>query len=431
MLVEFSVENYRSIKEAVTFSMVAATDPSLGKEDNLFSFKNKKILKSAAIYGANASGKSNIVSALMFMKSFVINSATKQLDDPTGVRPFLLDESWETQPSTFEIVFILGGRQYRYGFSLTSEKVTSEWLYHIPSKIETKLFVREESEYSLSRVFSEGNAVKKLTLPNTLFLPKVAQNNGQLSGEILRWFRHNLNIINSIRDTYSGFTARQIHEAKSDGKIDFRKKIVTFIKKFDLGIDNIESNSQKIEIEDLPQELREFLMQEIQEETPLEAVEQISINAIHKARASDKKNFFKKAFDLEQESEGTKKLFGLFGPLLYTLEHGEILALDEFDARLHPMITSEIVRLFNSRLNKNRAQLIVVTHDTTLLNNGNFRRDQIWFTEKDSEAATQLYSLVDFKVDKRKSYQENYLLGRYGAIPFIGSLNFLEQDSGK
>ncbi len=423
MLIEFSVGNYRSFKEQVTFSMVAANLVSKDKSldtTNVFAIDRElKLLKSAAIYGANASGKSNLAKALGFMKWFMVNSSKEtQSTDEIGVEPFRLSTETEGKPSSFELVFLMDSRKYRYGFEVTQERVISEWLFYVPNVRETKLFERKLNNIKLSKNYN-ADGIQKRTRSNALFLSVSAQFNVELAEKILEWITDKLNIISGLHDqAYLDYTVRCFINNRN------RADIIQLIKKLDLGISEVQVEQEDFTIDSLPNEMPDELKKLI---VKAGAGKATSIGISHRKFDADGNYKSTEEFDLEShESEGTKKVFALAGPLITALKEGEILIIDEFEARLHPLISLAIVKLFNSEeANPNNAQLIFMTHDTNLLNNKVFRRDQIWFTEKNRYGATDLYSLAEYKIRNDASFESDYMKGRYGAIPYIGNLNQL------
>ncbi len=434
MLIEFSVGNYRSFKEQVTFSMVAANLVAKDKkldENNVFAVdKELKLLKSAAIYGANASGKSNLAKALSFMKWFMVNSSKEtQSTDDINVEPFKLSTETEEQPSHFELVFLMDGRKYRYGFEANREEVVSEWLFYVPKTRETKLFERKAKSFKISKSY-DADGIQKKTRDNALFLSVSAQFNVEIAEKILDWVTEELNIISGLNDQqYLDYTVDCLLDNEN------RTEILQLIQKLDLGIGDILVEQQHFTIDtlpdEMPDELKKFLVKRELKAT--------SIRTNH--RKFDQEGNYKsiEQFDLNShESEGTRKVVALAGLLVAVLKQGEILIVDEFDARLHPLLSRAIVELFNSsETNSNNAQLVFMTHDTNLLSNKLFRRDQIWFTEKTRYGATDLYSLAEYKVSDEASkvrndasFESDYIKGRYGAIPYIGNLNNLLASHG-
>ncbi|MEG4851540.1 ATP-binding protein [Microcoleus sp. B5-D4] len=407
MLIGFSVGNYKSFKETVTLSLVASSITEEDKEldeNNVFPINDKlSLLKSAAIYGANASGKSNIVAAINFMKWFVLNSSKEtQVSDAIDIEAFRLSTETEKEPSFFEIVFLLEGKTFRYGFEVNAREVVSEWLFQADDSEEKMLFERDFDNYILDD-FPEGQGISDKTRSNALFLSVVAQFNGKISGKILLWFSKTLQLISGLQDTQ--YREETLESFENDRH---RHDIIEFIKKLDLGIADIQ--------------IKKYISQK----TAMFGIYEVGVKTVHPKYDADGKRTSIESFDIEtHESEGTNKLFALAGILLDTLRTGKILLIDELDARLHPLITRELICLFNSNeTNPHNAQLIFTTHDTNLLSSKSFRKDQIWFTEKDNKGATDLYSLVEYKVGKDASFERDYIIGKYGAIPFIG--NFKE-----
>ncbi len=422
MLIEFSVGNYLSFKETVTLSMVAenvtARDKSVDK-NNVFDVDEElSLLKSVAVYGANASGKSNLIKAMGFMRWFVLNSSKEtQIEDAIDVEEFRLSTETEGKPSFFEIVFILEDKLYRYGFEVDEKQVVSEWLYYVPKVRESKLFERDKNGIKMTKVFKEGELISDKTRNNALFLSVNTQFNGKISTSIFRWFM-DLNIISGLDSKfYQKITVEYFQDS------EYKNEIVQLIRKWDLGIDDIEIDTKEV----LPEQFPDFVSDEFRRRMIDAGMQIDEIQTFHKQYDSEGKIVSIVVFDLEEnESEGTKKLFAFAIPILESLSNGEILIIDELDARLHPIITRAIIELFNSnQTNPENAQLIFTTHDTNLLSNKIFRRDQIWFTEKNRQGATDLYSLVEYKVRNDASFESDYIKGRYGAIPFLGDLTEL------
>ncbi len=418
MLIEFSVGNYRSFKEPVTFSMVAANLVAKDKkldENNVFAVDDElKLLKSAAIYGANASGKSNLAKALRFMTWFMVNSSREtQSTDAINVEPFRLSTDTEDKPSYFELVFLMGGKKYRYGFEANNKQIVSEWLFYVPKVRETRLFEREMNNFKISKSY-EASGIQKRTRDNALFLSVSAQFNVGFAENILDFVTEQLNIISGLHDReYFNYTVDCFinNENKSD--------IIQLVQKLDLGIGDIKVEQEDISYE-IPEKTTDVMWKFVVGKSSL-------VGTTHKKFDENGNYQSIEQFDLKNhESEGTQKLFALSGTLIKTLKQGNILVVDELDARLHPLITTAIVELFNSKeANPNNAQLIFMTHDTNLLSNKLFRRDQIWFTEKNRYGATDLYSLAEYKIRNDASFESDYIKGRYGAIPYIGDLTLL------
>jgi uncharacterized protein len=446
MLIEFSVSNYLSIKEVITLSMVASNavkeleSPTEGVNNVFWDKSNKnKYLKSAVVYGANGSGKSNLLSAIGFYRRFILSSSNdRQADDEIMTIPFLLSTETENKSSSFEMIFIIGAIRFRFGFEVTKKNVTSEWLFGFDtenSNKESTYFTREHQNIKVSnRNFKEGKGLENNARPNALFLSTVAQLNGEVSNKIQNWLKTNINVISGLEDATTAYTIGRFQEQE-----EFRKKIINFFKLINLGIEDIKmeepvlDNLSKILPPKREDEKIASLIQELQKELKDRMkkggnTREISINAFHKKFDEANKLIDTIALDFELESRGTQKLFSLLGPWFDTLEKGKILIVDELDSRLHTKLTTELLKIFQSGINTKNAQLIFASHDTNLLRNDLLRRDQIWFTEKDDKGSTDLYSLVEYKINQATSvrndasFEKDYLIGKYGAIPYFGNI---------
>lgn len=419
MLIEFEVGNYLSFKDPVRLSMVAANPIKEFIEENTFQAGRYRLLKSAAIYGANASGKSNLLAAMAFMRRLARGSSKEtQVQEPIDVVPFKFDAATENAPSHFQISFLLKERRYRYGFEVDRKAVRKEWLFCAEKQKEEPLFLREDDGIEVGADFAEGNGLEEKTRSNALFLSVVAQFNGETAGGILKWFG-DFKQLQGLQDLrYSGYTSRLLQSE------NMRRVLLDFIRGADVGIEDL-----TVSVEPLDEEALKGLPERIQER--MRKQPPIKVSAVHpKFRDGVKEGSVTTDF-FSEESEGTKKLFCIAGPLWDCLTNGYAVAIDEIDARLHPRLTKGIVRLFNSSASDARnAQLIFATHDTNLLNEDILRRDQIWFTEKTPQGATDLYSLAEMKVRNDAAYEKNYIAGRYGAIPFLGGWASLPKEAG-
>lgn len=422
MLVQFSVRNFRTFKEKATLSLVASNYDKEREDENVSvdTKFNMRIVKSAVIYGANASGKSKFIEALMFMRRFVISSSKEsQKGDEIPVEPFKLNADSESAPSEFEVVFIHDGTMYRYGFEVDRKQVVSEWLYHKPKTKEVELFYRDHQQFEThSRNFTKGTTLIKegLVRDNALLLSVAAQFNDSVSIVLLDWFK-SLKTISGLREEgYKGFTMGRTEDP------EHKTKILNLLRAADLGIQDIKLEILDVEKlpKDMPKELKEIIIKETNEENKKFVSDVLTL---HK-RFDDAKQFVDYTnFSLDEESSGTVKFFALTGPILDVIENGYTLVVDELDSKLHPNLVCKIVSLFNSKeFNPKNAQLVFNTHDTNLLSSGLFRRDQVWFTEKDKYGEAKLYSLADFKSDtvrKSEPFEDNYIRGKYGAIPLL------------
>jgi AAA15 family ATPase/GTPase len=417
MLVEFSASNFRSIRERQTLSMVAASGAEL-RATHVFDPSapaTPELVRSAVLYGPNAAGKSNLILALEFMRDFVLNSAQKkQKGDEIPVTPFAMDGSAANQPSEFEVVFVEDGVRYQYGFSVTRERVEREWLTVYPKGRPQSWFDRkaDSDDWAFGPGFRGQRKVwQEATRSNALFFSTAIQLNAEQLAPIYNWFRRRLRMINPYAHINPGFS---ISQCEHDTPL--RHQIVEFLAKADLGINGVKVERRKFDVSMLPEGMPEAVRQRVL--LDMEGKELAGVRLTH--RGGDGK---KVILDLEEESGGTQKAFALAGPWLDVLVNGLVLVIDELDTSLHPLLMRQLVGLFNDPgINRHNAQLMFSTHDTSILDGAMFRRDQIWFVEKDGSQQTHLYPLTDFSPRKSENFERGYLQGRYGALPFIGEL---------
>lgn len=428
MLFEFSVSNFRSFREEATLSMVATKLRSQNlklDEEATFEALGASLLRCAVIYGANGSGKSNLFKAMRFMKDFVEDSSdSTNANEEIDVEPFRLLEGADSEPSRFRILFGVEQAIFEYGFEVTSVAVTQEWLVRkkADARRSTELFSRVGQEIKVNPAFKEGQGLRTKTRRNALFLSVCAQFNGKTSSSVMSWFRK-LRVISGLND--SAFLRATIR-ALNDREKAVRVK--SLVSAFDLGFKSLEVEKVDVDVEEVlkdpPPEyavLAAELNKLAKKQSPAES---FSVETAHAVFDAEGKISGSTRFDLKaNESEGTKKLIALAGPLYESLAGKYILVIDEFDARLHSLITRQIVKLFNSRhSNSGGAQLVAATHDTHLLDKELLRRDQVWFVEKDDFGASHLNSLAEYRVRNDASYEKEYVLGKYGAIPFLGAI---------
>jgi AAA15 family ATPase/GTPase len=401
--------------------MVAADEAADNDEldkNNVFKVnQNFSLLKSAAIYGANASGKSNLILALYFMQSFVINSSKLQITDKINLEKFRLSSETEDKPSFFKIVFHLDNKIYEYSFEVTQERVISEGLSCTPKTRKTNIFSREKDIIKYSKSLLKGKDVKDLTKKNTLFLSIAAQFNDPLAGKILLWFSR-LKIISGSQFE----NLRQLSLDYLSREPNLKNEIVFLIKKLDLSIKDMSIEVGRTSLDNFHKDIPDRVKNK---EFRLDNYIYNSIETYHEKYDLEGRIIGLESFQMNKhESRGTQKIFALLAPVLSALKKSEVLIIDELDSLLHPLMAIAIIGLFNSKItNPKNAQLIFATHDVNLLSNQLFRRDQIWFTEKNRQEATDLYSLVEFDIDNNASFEQDYIQGRYGAIPFIGDLS--------
>jgi hypothetical protein len=390
MLLRFRFSNFRSFRSEQEFSLVAG--PLKDHIDRLVRVPAtpEPILTTAALYGANASGKTNFIRALQFMANAVEFSHTRwQPHQAIPRQPFLSVPDRE-RPSEFIIDFIPDGVRYQYGFSVSDTTVLKEWLYAYPKGKRQVWFSRcSGAPIAFSeKMGGENKTIEALTRQNSLFLSTAAQNNHPALSPIHRWFSGSLTFVLAERSsgTFNGasFCADPVH----------RETISRMVAHADLGISSLRLTGGEgmPDVETCPKQ----------------------VQLLH--RLSDEVL----PFETDQESHGTIVYLTLLGPIVSTLESGGVLCVDEMDASLHPLLALRLVELFGEpSLNLKHAQLIFNTHDTNLLSRGNLRRDQIWFAEKKRDGSSQIYPLTDFQPRKDENIANGYLQGRYGAVPFL------------
>lgn len=426
MIIEFKVENFLSFKDLTTLSMVSAKSFKEHKDTHTFTIDNKlSLLKSAIIYGNNASGKSNLLEAMDFMKQIILNSFRDALlensDRKFPLEKFALNSTSEQQSTFFEVSFFNNGTKYRYGFEIDYDKVLAEWLYHTTSK-EVYLFKRDLQNIEVNKsAFKEGLRKEEDVKENVLFLSVLATLGKETSSSIVDWFKK-LNIINGIHDR--GHKRYTINKLKSDK--NFFNWVLHFIKYLEISnLTTTEEDVNEIDLETLREkEKDEEIINLFTSIHKIQSKQPKRDQLITYHRKYDENNVLVDTISFnfdKQESEGTKKLLYLLGPWYDTLKNGKVLIIDELDSRLHSHLTLRLIDFFH-KCNVNQAQLICAVHDISLLNKETFRRDQIWFVEKNQFGASELISLADFKTDKvrnKSAFDKNYLEGKYGAIPYF------------
>lgn len=424
MLIQFSVENFRSILDRQTLNMSASKYFKELEQLNTFDAGSIEqvphLLRSNVIYGPNASGKSTLVSAMDFMRDRVINSAKEsQANEEIEVTPFKLTASSRASDSEFEVAFIEDGVRYQYGFRCNRQRFTEEWLFAYPEGRTQKWFQRafnsetDTDDYRFSASFLGGRRRqdwKADTRPNALFLSKALQNNSEQLKPVLNWFQQRLRIIKAHQFLAPGFT---INRCRDDAD---RRRVVEFMNSADLSIADIRIDTQVFSPEILPKDMPNALRDEISQQ--MAGREMLEATFMHE----DVETHEPIEFDQEEESDGTRALFAFAGPWLDVIEKERVLVVDELDTSLHPLIVHYLVKLLHHQGCK--AQLIFTTHDTTILSQKILRRDQIWFMEKNDKNATELYPLSDYSPRDNEAIERGYLNGRYGGIPFLKDLDF-------
>ena len=413
MLVEFSVTNFRSIKEKQTLSLLKTKKNELPNNFTTVTLSTGKtldVLNSAVIYGANASGKSNLVWALKTMLSIIESSFGYQLNKGVkSIEPFLLAKESKNQPTEFELDLIDSGVRYVYGFSATKNKVIDEWLYQYPKGSPQTLIDRQSTNQwgAMTALKGRKKTWQESTKDNSLFLSTAVQLNSESLSVVFSAIDKLKSVSGELSEGFA-FTCHQVNENKENAQ-----EILNFMQAADIDIENFSVLEEKIDEEKIPDEIKKFLEKKGKDLSKLKSFK------VETQHVSDDGSVVSFNFK-EQESDGTQKLFRIAGPWLDVLENGYCLVMDELHNSLHPKLVAYLVDMFhNPEINKNGAQLIFVTHETSLLNQDTFRKDQVWFCEKENNV-TELFSLADFKVRKGiDDLEKAYLSGRYGAVPYL------------
>ena len=446
MLIRFSVENYRSFNEEAVFSMLPGRVTKHGDHIIPFSKQGINALRIALLYGANASGKSNLVRAMDFAREYIIEGVRPKQNIP--VEPFRLDLSSTARPSRFEFEFVVNDQIYAYGFLVDKKRVHEEWLYLVNSRNEQPLFERETNKKNI--VTSSFGQIKNIndidqqfldfitkgTRPNQLLLTTLVDRNVKNFEPMYDWFRNTLTII--FPESHVRGIQVSVHEDQK-----FRESLAKFLHVMNTGIDEVCTKLVDPDSLNLPPGISlESIIEDIDEQDEDTADEKtIVLNGLEgryivhhnkegllEAYALGTRRYIDKKpieFELFEESDGTQRLFDLF-PVLYGIKD-RVFVIDELERSLHP----NLVRLFieNFLETDNRSQLIFTTHESTLLDLTLLRRDEVWLVEKSQSGASEAYSLEEFKPRHDLDIRKGYLQGRFGAIPVFGSsldLDFVE-----
>lgn len=420
MLVEFSVENYLSFKDRATFSMLASDDNE-HEDTNIITLSDgKRLLKSAVIYGANASGKSNLITAMGFMSSFVYLSQERKPDEPINIEPFALDENSKNKPSKFDVIFYKNGVKYAYGLTLTVKDVLEEYLYYFENDKQRTVFERvNKIEYNFNDEYGKNPDLQTLEY----FRQFTANNKPYLSVAVMLNYTKVMGVYNWINDMYQYSNSTPYHILRTGyfdinadkEKIDtIVKMAVNWVKKVDVGITDIQIKEDKELFKD-----DYFNNGKYTWDNYVKILN--NIISTHEADNDDGTRFKGDFKFYSNESNGTRAFFSIALAIAEKMSRGGVFLKDELSDALHTLLSKHIVEFFNDAENTSNSQLIFTTHDTNLLDLDLFRRDQIWFVEKNPDTgATDIYSLCDFGNKTDANIEKGYLLGIYGAIPFIG-----------
>lgn len=435
MLGKFTVGNFLSFKEKIELSLEAKNTKDHSESVFIYKYsgdsskdKSQTFLKSVAIYGYNASGKSNIINAILFFRNFVNQNFNINPNSEIHVTTFLLDDKSEKQPSFFEVEIYLENKKFIYGFELSKDHIHKEWLFEkAPNKIE--IFQRNGQTIKFNRsIENKFPQTKTTTHPKKLLLANLAVFNYQIAEKLIKVIGEieivpTGSALNQINNNLFFYTADNLKESSPN-----RKKLIDLIKEADLGIEDIyiDEKNHNIDSEVVPNHIKNFVTQNKGKLTNL--IETKLLTKRNRFNSKGEK-IGEIIFNLNQESLGTNQHIRFAGLLTDVLEKGKTLIVDELDSSLHPLLCRFLLKIFNSKnINPNNAQIIFTTHDTSLLHKDFLRKDQIYFTEKNKFGISDLFSLSDIKSNDRRmaSYSKKYLEGRYGAIPYIKTLEGIE-----
>jgi len=422
MLVNFKVENFRSIKEVMELSFESTNLSSLlGNITNVSVANNKSrnLLKTISIYGPNASGKSNLIKAMSLMKLMVVNSNNINKGDSLVFDPFKLDLSFAEKPTSFEISLILNGVLYEYGFKYNSSIILKEYLYYYPNGRKSLIFERDNNNscveelgcYKFTIDKTKQEFISSMTSRNKLYLSVATNLEYDKTQNVFDWINDKLVIHTTSDDSWGRYTTDQLNNSTS------KDRILTFLKAADFNINNIETTQSKIQISDNSlEEMKEILKDEAINKL-LDMKELTEIRTF-KTGIDKEGNYIDVEFDINSESDGTLKFYELAGPVIDMLTRGCCLIYDELDTKLHPNLMLFLVKLFNK--NKSNAQMVFSTHNVITLDQKYLRRDQVYLVDLLRDGSSELYSLIDFKEEKKSSnISKRYLTGRYQAVPYI------------
>lgn len=411
MLIEFRVRNYRSFGQESTLSLVASGDKALVETNTASTPVHAlpHIVRSAAVFGANASGKTNLIRALALMRGVVVDSPKLEPSQQFNVQPFRLDEKLTKEPTLFEVTLLIDGTRYQYGFEFTPARILSEWLLVYQKAKPQRWFDRrfdsksEKDAFEFSTFLSgQKRAWQEATRPNALFLSMAVQLNSEQLRPLYNWFAESLVVLLDGGHIPFDFSTNMVRSPEG------QSAITSLMTSADIAISSISAVSKK-------GFRQHFAFDFVSGKTESQRQEGDVIVPAFRHSAGN----VSVEFDYGDESQGTQKLFSLAGPLLDILKTGKLLVIDELDRSLHPLLVRQVVRTFHDSRNERGAQLIFSTHDATLLDKQLFRRDQVWLTEKRRDQSTELLPLTEFSPRKEEALEKGYLSGRYGGVPVL------------
>jgi AAA15 family ATPase/GTPase len=430
VLIQFSVENFRSIRERQTLNMAASRYFKDLEDANTFHAglpgDFPRLLKSAVIYGPNAAGKTSIVEAIAFMEGMVLHSAKgSQAGEKIEVAPFALSASTRNADSEFEIALVADGVRYQFGFRANTERITEEWLFAFPNGHLQKWYQRAfdaptgQYVYKFSPLFAGGRKRtdwKEQTRANALFVSTAIQLNNEQLKPFFDWFQEKIAVLGKHTALNIPFvTSGDTNSICIEDDVR-RKRVVDFLNLADLSIEDLKITSHRFSADSLPEDMPPAMRDEMTRHMKDQTFHDVAF--LHRDLESGELV----SLDEQVESDGTRGLYAFAGPWLDVIDNDRVLIVDEIDTSLHPLIVHQLVRLLQTQ--GKRAQLVFTTHDTSIMSAKVMRRDQIWFVERGTAKSTRLYSLAEFSVREQEAIEKGYLGGRYGAIPLLRDLRF-------
>lgn len=445
MLIRFTIENFLSFKDRQVFSLLPGKG-TLKPQHKSKPVKGTSVLKTAVLYGANASGKSNLIKAIEFGKKLVLKGT--KVEQPIAFNLFKLDKQTIKENSRIEYEIQHEGKNYAYGFIFNSKEIVEEWLYEISQKSETKIFERTRTKvFDLEFLYKKNKKgeqkqfldfTAKGTPRNQLFLTQVRNTNvtdnvNDISDllAVIDWFQNALTVIYP-----SSKNLGKKFELMEDS--DLQKIFTEMLSYFDTGIDGIEFRDTDFEKIDVPDEVKEDIKNELlgdkseknnafvsnPQDDKYYIISRTSENSIEAKLLKTKHGNFE-PFDLKEESDGTRRIMDLIPLIIDFFKGGNVFIIDEMERSLHPNLIYDLFDFFLDKCDNINSQFIVASHESTLLTQKLLRKDEIWFVVKDKEGASHLHSLEDYNIRFDKEVRRDYLLGRYKGVPKLGNRNNL------
>lgn len=420
MLINYKVRNYKSFYHENNFTMLANSDRS--HSENLEIFGKDEVSKVKILYGANASGKTSFMQSIDFIKIFALMSNNLVDGNVIGINPYKFTNNYYDEPSEFSLTFIKNNIKYAYSFSCTREKVINEKLDIYYSSKPTNVFTRTNTnEYKFNSDLKILNDIKNKNTKNKLFLVTAGTWNYEKVKPVIDYI---MNDIVVLYDTKQPIKYNLNYIISHNDFDDYKKFCLDFLNNADISISDFKVDSKKLKdlgksTEILYKFMNVIVDNDAEKLNQLNNTDVFNIKTQHTIINENEENIY--TLELVEESLGTQQLFYFAPVLYYVFKEGKTLFIDEIDRSLHPKLVKYIInKFYDKEINKNNAQLICNTHETSLLNLDLLRRDEIWFTERDNNTGiSEIYTLSDFSPRKDENIEKSYILGRFGAVPFI------------